>query len=159
MIEKIHQKRRWDKHPATERPPPHHNQRPRAYNTGMNTAVSTLLITWLSSALALWLTALVLPGFDVKNGFKGAAWVAVILGLLQAVFGWLIYGVLIVGTLGLGLLFKSITQLVVTTLLLVITDKVSDTLKIQSFWTAALGALLTTVGTVLLSSIIRGLVS
>ena len=121
--------------------------------------VTSLLIAWLSSALALWLTAVILPGFEIKNGFKGAAVVALVLGLLQAVLSWLVFGIIVVGTLGLALVFERLTQLFVMTILLVLTDKISDTLKIRSFLMTLVGAVLVTIGTDLFSRVITGVIS
>jgi uncharacterized membrane protein YvlD (DUF360 family) len=41
----------------------------------------SLLLSWLAMSVAFWLTAQLLPGFEVK-GFKGALWVAAIFGVI-----------------------------------------------------------------------------
>ena len=102
----------------------------------------SILITWVASAVALVVTAMVLPGFEVRNGFMGAIKVALILGLLTAVLGKLLFGLLVVVTLGIGFLLKPLTTWLVSTLLLIATDKLSTTLTIRGgFMIAAIGAL------------------
>lgn len=109
----------------------------------------TLLAKWLISSAAIWLTAELLPGFSVK-GFKGALIVALILGLLDALLGWLLFVVIGIGTLGVGFLLGFATRWLVMALLLVVTDKLSESLKIRSFGMAFVGAIviatLTSVG-------------
>ncbi|MGD8860473.1 MAG: phage holin family protein [Myxococcales bacterium] len=103
-----------------------------------------LLVSWLVSSAAIWITAEVLPGFTVK-GFKGALIVSAVLGLLQALLGWVLFVAIGIGTLGLGFLLGFVTRLVVMALLLVLTDKLASSLKIRDFTTALLGALVITL--------------
>ena len=116
-----------------------------------------LLIAWATSTLALWVTASVLPGFTITKGAKGAALVALILGLLSFLLQKLLFVVIGIGTLGLGFVFERITQWLVATILLVITDKVSKTLTINSFGIAAVAALVIIVLQTLANAVIRGL--
>jgi putative membrane protein len=104
-----------------------------------------LLTAWGVSAVSIWVTAEVLPGFSVKNGFGGLLVVAAILGLLNAVLGGILFFVIGIGTLGIGWLLWPITQCVVTAILLVVTDKLSDSLKIRSFGMAFVGAIVMTI--------------
>lgn len=105
----------------------------------------SLLVSWLASSLGLWVTAQFLPGFTVRDGFKGAITVAVILGLFQMLFSWLLFGVLAIGTLGLAVLLRPVAEWLITAILLVLTDAVSSTLKIRSFGLAFVGAVIVTV--------------
>lgn len=105
----------------------------------------SLLIAWVANSVAIWLTAQFLPGFSVRNGWKGAFLVALILGLLSAVFGWFLFGLIGIGTLGLGFFLHRITEWLVTAILLVVTDKLSDTLTIHSFGLAFGAAVIITV--------------
>jgi putative membrane protein len=99
-----------------------------------------LLISWLVTSVAVWVTAAVLPGFKVKD-FKSAVIVALIFGLLNFLLGWLLFAVFTVATLGLAWLLWFLTRWVINTLLLMLTDKLTDHLKIDSFAWALLGAL------------------
>ena len=101
-------------------------------------------LTWLILALAVWLTAAILPGFKV-NGFWGAIKAAAVFGTLNWLLGSLIFVVLGVATLGIGFLLAFITRWIVMAIILSLSDKISDSLKIKNFSTALIGALLMTV--------------
>jgi putative membrane protein len=106
-----------------------------------------LIISWFILALAVWATAMVLPGFKVK-GFKGALIVALVFGLLNWVLGWLLFVVIGVATLGLGFLFAFITRWIVDAILLKMTDSMVDSIKIKSFGWAMAGAfIMSLIGT------------
>lgn len=106
-----------------------------------------LLIDWLILAVAVWITAAILPGVHVK-GFGGAFGVAAIFGLLNWAIGWLLFGAIVVGTFGIGLLLAFLTRWVVDAILLMLTDRLSDSLTIDSFgWAVGAGALMSALGT------------
>ena len=98
-----------------------------------------MLITWLVLSVSIWLTAMLVPGFEVR-GFKGAVIVGAIFGLLNFLLGHFLFGAIAVLTLGIGLVFAFITHWIVTTLLIKVTDALSDNLTIKNFSTAAVGA-------------------
>lgn len=100
-----------------------------------------LLLSWLVLSVSVWVTAAVLPGFEVRS-FWGAIKVAALLGLLQFLLGWLLFTLLAVGTLGIGLLVAFLLRWIVTALLLKVTDAFSTSLRIKSFGTAFIGAML-----------------
>jgi len=100
-----------------------------------------LIISWLVLTLSVWLTSVILPGFEVK-GFGGALRIAAIFGILNWAIGSLIFGVLVVATLSLAYFLAFITRVVVNAILLKITDAVSDSLSIRSFWHAVLAAII-----------------
>lgn len=102
-----------------------------------------LLLSWLILSVAVWVTALVLPGFEVR-GFKGAIVVAAVFGLLNALLGGLLFWLIGFATLGVGLLFWFVTKWVVLTLLVKLTDAISDYLMVKNWQTAAVAALLMT---------------
>lgn len=107
----------------------------------------SLILSWLILSLAVWVTAAVLPGFHVK-GLKSVLLVAAIFGVLNFLLGWLLFGVFAVATLGIAWLLAFITRWIIDAILLVITDKVTDHLKIDSFGWALGGALvMSLVGT------------
>jgi putative membrane protein len=103
-----------------------------------------LIVSWLITSLAVWVAAAVLPGFQLKNG-RSALLVAAIFGLLNVLLAKLFLFVLSIVTLGLAWLFAFITRWIINAILLVITDKLTDHLKIEGFGTALLGALLISV--------------
>lgn len=99
----------------------------------------SLLISWLILSLAVWATAALLPGFHVK-GFKSAVIVAAIFGLLNFFLGWLLFLVFTVATLGIAWLLAFITRWIINALLLKLTDRLTDHLRIDSFGWALAGA-------------------
>jgi putative membrane protein len=101
----------------------------------------SILLSWLVLTLAVWLTAVVLPGFHVKS-FGSAILVAAIFGVLNFLLGWLFFVVFTIATLGLAWLFAFITRWIINAILLKITDAVTDRLTIDSFAWALGGALM-----------------
>jgi len=114
----------------------------------------SLLITWLISALAVWITAQLLPGFSV-SGAKGALIAAAVIGLLNALIGWLIWLVLGVGTLGIAWLLGFITQFVVMALVILFADKLIASLKVSGFGSAFIGSIIITVISAVLNRVLR----
>src|ERR1044072_5559132 len=100
----------------------------------------SLILSWLILSLAVWVTAAVLPGFHVKD-FKSALLVGAIFGLLNFLLGWILFALFTVATLGIAWLLAFITRWIINAILLVITDKLTDHLKIDSFGWALGGAL------------------
>lgn len=106
-------------------------------------ALMDVLISWLVSAAALWCVARILPGFEVKDP-KAALWVAVVVGVLNALLGWLLTGVIWVTTLGIMYFFSLFTQILVLAIILKLAAALTSSLKIRSFWDALLAALILT---------------
>ena len=106
-----------------------------------------LILSWLILSIAVWVTDAVLPGLHVKSP-KSALLVAAIFGLLNFLLGWLLFALFTVATLGIAWLLAFITRWIINAILLVITDKLTDHLKIDSFGWALGGALvMSLVGT------------
>jgi putative membrane protein len=101
----------------------------------------SLLISWLILSLAVWITAVVLPGFHVKS-FGGAILVAALFGILNFFLGWLFFAIFTIATLGLAWLLAFITRWIINAILLKLTDALTDQLKIDSFAWALGGALM-----------------
>ncbi|HEY4103673.1 MAG TPA: phage holin family protein [Polyangiaceae bacterium] len=100
-----------------------------------------MLLAWLVLSISVWITAAILPGFQV-TGFGGAVRVAAIFGILNWLLGRFIFVVLGIATLGIGFLLAFLTRWFVMALLLKFTDSLSSSFKIKSFGTAVVGALL-----------------
>jgi len=108
-----------------------------------------LLVDWIILSVSIWITAAILPGVHLKS-FGSAFGVALIFGLLSWGVGWLVWGVLGIATLGLAWLLAFITRWIVYAILLTITDKLSDALKIDSFgWAVGAGMVMSVLGTFL----------
>ncbi|MET0412734.1 MAG: phage holin family protein [Polyangiaceae bacterium] len=101
-----------------------------------------LLLSWLVLSVSVWLTALILPGFEIRGGFWGAIKVAAVFGLLNWLIGWLLFVIIGIGTLGIGFLLAFLTRWIVSAILLKVTDSLSSSIKIESFGRAFLAALL-----------------
>src|SRR5215510_2148186 len=99
-----------------------------------------LIVSWLILSLAVWVTSRVLPGFHVKNA-QSALLVAVIFGVPNFLLGWLLFAVFTIATLGIAWLLAFITRWIIDAILLVLVDKLTDHLKVDSFGWALAGAL------------------
>ncbi|MEX1081571.1 MAG: phage holin family protein [Halofilum sp. (in: g-proteobacteria)] len=100
-----------------------------------------LILSWLILSLAVWVTAAVLPGFHVK-GVGSAVLVAAIFGVLNFLLGWLLFALFTVLTLGLAWLLAFITRWIINAILLMLTDRLTDHLTVDSFGWALGGALM-----------------
>jgi putative membrane protein len=108
-----------------------------------------ILISWLILGGAFYLTAELLPGFEVKGGARGALLVAALFGAVNWLIGWLLFVIIGIASLGIGFLLAFLTRWLVNAILLKVVDAVSDTLHIRSFGTALVAALIISlVGTV-----------
>ena len=99
-----------------------------------------LLISWIILSIAFWLTARLLPGFHVRS-FGGAVFVAAVFGIINALLGWLFFGLLTIATLGLAYLLSFITRWFINAVFLSLTAKLTSGLKIDGFRWALAGAL------------------
>lgn len=107
----------------------------------------TLLLSWLILTLAVWLTAVLLPGFHIKN-FSSAILVAALFGVLNFFLGWLLFAVFTVATLGIAWLLAFITRWVIDAIILKLVDSLTDRLKIDGLGWALAGAfLMAAIGT------------
>lgn len=113
-----------------------------------------LVVSWLMLSLGFYLTGLLVPGFEVRRGFRGALLVGAVFGVLHFAIGWFLFAVIGIGTLFLGFVFAFITWWLVSAILLKLTDALTETLAIDRFRTALIGAavlsLFSTVGNYLL---------
>lgn len=107
----------------------------------------SMLITWFVLTLAVLLTAELLPGFELKKGIGNAIIVAAIYGVLNTLFGWLLFVIIGISTLGIGFLLGFLTRWVVNALLLKLTDALTDRLTIKTFgWVLAGSGIISVAG-------------
>jgi len=99
-----------------------------------------LLVSWIILSIAFWLTARLLPGFHVRS-FGGAVFVADVFGIINALLGWLFFGLLTIATLGLAYLLSFITRWFINAVFLSLTAKLTSGLKIDGFRWALAGSL------------------
>ena len=104
-----------------------------------------LIVSWVALTLAFWVSSLILPGFKIKGGVGSHFVVSALFGTLSFFLGRLLFTVIGIGTLGIGFLLSFLTKLVVATILLLATDRLSKRLTIDKFGTAFLAALIVAV--------------
>ena len=107
------------------------------------------LLSWLISAVAIVITAYLLPGVRL-SGFLAALITAVVLGLVNAV----IKPVLILLTLPLNILTLGLFTLVINALLIMLTSAIVPGFSVSSFWQALLFSLVLAVVNYVLQLII-----
>jgi putative membrane protein len=108
----------------------------------------SFIISWLILSLAVWLTAVVLPGFHLKSA-RSAVLVAAIFGILNFFLGWLFFAIFTVATLGLAWVFAFLTRVLINAILLKLTDALTTHLRIDGFGWAVAGALMmSAIGTI-----------
>jgi len=103
--------------------------------------MTSFLVSWFVLSVAVWATAELLPGVEL-DGFGSAFFVSAVFGLMNFLFGWLLWLAFGVLTLGLGWILWFVTRWFVDAVLLKLTDGVMGTFRIRSFGTALLAALL-----------------
>lgn len=94
------------------------------------------LIHWLVIALALWVTAYILPGVHVGS-YQALAIAAIVLGLVNA----LIRPVLTILTLPITILTLGLFYLLVNGLTFLLASKMVPGFHVDGYWWAVLGAL------------------
>lgn len=99
-----------------------------------------LLINWLLAALAIMVTAYLLPGVQLA-GFVPALVAALVLGLVNA----FIKPVVVLLTLPLNILTLGLFTLVINALLIMLVSKLVSGFQVQSFWWALVFSVVLTV--------------
>ena len=92
----------------------------------------TFLLSWLVLSVAVWITAMVLPGVHVKN-FGSAILVAALVGVLNFLLGWLLFAVFTIATLGIAWLLAFLTRWIINAIILKLADAMTDHLTIDGF--------------------------
>ena len=98
------------------------------------------LIHWLVIALALWVTAYILPGVNFDST-TALAIAAIVLGLINAV----IRPILTILTLPITILTLGLFYLLVNGFTFFLAAKVVPGFVVSGFWSAVLGALLVSI--------------
>jgi putative membrane protein len=114
--------------------------------------MSSLLIRWAVLAVAFAVTASLLSGVDVSGGAWGYIWVSAVFGIVNAIVGT----VLRILTVPLTILTLGLFSVVVTALLLKLTDALSSHLTIDEFWwTAIFAAVLVSLVSMALDAVVN----
>jgi putative membrane protein len=119
--------------------------------------MTKFILRWVINAIALYLAILLLPGIDLKSGLISIIWLALIFGLINALFGPLLKFLtcpLILLTLGLFTLVINSFMFWLTSVIgqsfglaLIISDPV--------WWNAFLGGLIVTIVSVAMTLILK----
>lgn len=111
-----------------------------------------LLIELLVNAVVLLLAAYILPKVEIRS-FLTALWVAILIGIIGFLVGWLLRGILHVGTLGipalLGLSF--LIRLVANAIVIKIVDAMVGGFKVHGFTNALILAAIVALAGALLT--------
>lgn len=102
--------------------------------------MTRFLIHWLIIALALWVTAYILPGVDIGST-QALAIAAIVLGLVNA----LIRPILTLLTLPITILTLGLFYLLVNGFTFLLASKLVPGFTVHGFWWAVLGALVVSV--------------
>lgn len=107
-----------------------------------------MILRWIGFALAIMLTAWIIPGISVEN-FVSALLVAVIIGLINV----FIRPILMFITLPINVLTLGLFALVVNALLLMLAGYIAPGFEVDGFLSALLGSILLSIFSVALNSI------
>lgn len=117
--------------------------------------LAALLIRWALLAVAFAITSWLLAGMEVSGGVWGYIWVSALFGIANAILGTLLRII----TFPLTLLTLGLFSLVVTAIMLSITDALSSHLTIDEFWwTAIWASIILAFLSVILDLVLLGLV-
>lgn len=119
--------------------------------------MTKFILRWAINAIALYLAVLILPGIDLRSGMVSIIWLALIFGLINALFRPLLQLLtcpLIVLTLGLF-------TVVINTFLFWLTSIIGQSFGLDLvisdpvWWNAFLGGLVVSVVSVLMTLILK----
>lgn len=114
-----------------------------------------ILISWAVLALAFAITSWLLPGMDISGGFWSYLWVSAIFGIVNAIAGAILIRI---GRAPQSALLTGLLALLLSAVLLWITDELSGSLTIDDFWwTAIWAALILAIVTVFIEAILFAL--
>jgi putative membrane protein len=111
------------------------------------------VLRWCLLAVAIWITTLIVPGIQVTGGPWEFLFVAALFAVINLVMGSLTR----VLTFPLLLVTLGLFSLVINALMLMLTDYLSDALRVDNFFAAFLGGLCVTVASALLQLFFRDL--
>jgi putative membrane protein len=119
--------------------------------------MTKFILRWVINAIALYLAVLLLPGIDLESGLVSILWLALIFGLINALFRPLLQFLtcpLIILTLGLF-------TLVINTFLFWLTSVIGQSFGLELiindpvWWNAFLGGLIVTVVSVAMTMVLK----
>ena len=97
-----------------------------------------LLIRWGTLAASFWVATMVVSGIKIDGGFTTYLWVALLFGLINAIIGGLIKLV----TFPISILSFGLFIFIINAAMLQLTDRWSDKLSIDNFWSAIFASII-----------------
>jgi putative membrane protein len=119
--------------------------------------MTKFIIRLAINAIALYLAVLILPGIDLRGSYTSILWLALIFGLVNALFGPLLKFL----TCGLIILTLGLFTLVINAFLFYLTALIGQYFDIgllisePVWWNSFLGALVVTVVSIIMTTILK----
>ena len=117
--------------------------------------MTKFIIRWTINAAALYAAILIVPGIDFYGKWTGVIWLALIIGLLNA----LVRPLLKLLTFPLIILTLGFFSVVINTIILLLTKSIGQALglglTVNGFWSALLGSLVISIVSVVMSILLR----
>jgi putative membrane protein len=107
---------------------------------------------WLALAVAIGLTAWLLPGVDINGGFGSLLLIAAVFGFVNAILGSIVKLL----TMPLTIMTLGLFALVVNALMLQITDWWLDRIDVDGFLTALFATVLISLFSTILQVVVLG---
>ncbi len=117
--------------------------------------MTKFIIRWAINAIALYVAVLIVPGIELNGDWTGILWLALLMGLLNALLRPLLKFL----TCPLILLTLGLFTILINTGILMLTSKIGQSfglgLTVDGFWPAVLGSLVISFVSVVMSLILR----
>ncbi|GMV34184.1 MAG: hypothetical protein DCC59_10000 [Chloroflexi bacterium] len=117
--------------------------------------MTKFIIRWLINAVGLYAAVWIVPGIEYLGDWAGILWLALIIGLLNA----LVRPLLKFLTCPLIILTLGLFTLVINTVMLLLTRTIGQSLgiglSVDGFWSALLGSLVMSVVSIVMSVVFR----
>jgi putative membrane protein len=119
--------------------------------------MTKFILRWVINAIGLYLAILILPGIDLTSGLVSILWLALIFGVINALFGPLLKFL----TCPLILLTLGLFTLVINTFMFWLTSVVGQSFGLDLiiadpvWWNAFLGGLVVSIVSVILTLILK----
>lgn len=106
--------------------------------------ILSLLIQWIVTAIAFFIAAKALKGMKINGGAGTYFVLALVYGVLMVAIGWCLTGLLHLATLGFFLLtgLAAVIRVIVMTIVLAATDKLSRRMSLDGLGTAFFAAVI-----------------
>ena len=110
-----------------------------------------IVLRWAVLAGAFWVTTLIVDGIEIKEGAWNYFWVAALFGLINTFIGSLLK----LFTLPAVILTFGLFVFVINAAMLMLTDRWSDVITIDSFTSALIGSLLISIFSGIANKIVK----